>query len=125
MRQAIARRAKQHIALILVYIHAAQQLKSARAITRWLHARVVTACNKLRVDLLCVVMQLAKLQPIVAAHAWVRRAAGVVLANKVINDAPEVLLEVHHIERDVELGSNQSRIGSVIDRTAPLMPDLE
>jgi hypothetical protein len=68
---------------------------------------------------------LAPRVPTSAVREKVRRAASVVLADKVINDATEVLLEVHHIERDVKLGGNQARIGSVIDGATTLVTDLE
>ena len=122
-RQPLARRAEEHVALVLVQVHAPPQ-REAAGIVR-LHARVVAACHELRVDLLGVVVQLAELQPVVAAHARVRRAAGVVFAHEVIDDPPEVLLEVHHVEGNAELRRHQPRVGGVVDGTAALVADLE
>jgi hypothetical protein len=70
-------------------------------------------------------VQFAELQPVVAAHAGIRCAAGVVLIHEVINDAAEVLLEIAHIERNAELGGDQARIGGIVDRAAALVANAK
>src|SRR5436190_12184150 len=88
-----------------------------------LNSRVVTARDKLRIDLFRIFVQLAELQPVVAAHARIGRAAGVVLGDEVVDDPAEVLLEVADVERDAEFGGYHPRIRGVVDRTAALMAD--
>ncbi len=115
------RHSEQNVTLILVVIDAAQELRLA--VGAALDAGVVPGRDIVRIELAGVIMQAAKLQPVVATHARIRRAPGVVLVDEVLNDPSEVAFEVADVERQSELPRHLTRIGGVIDRTASLFPD--
>ena len=66
------------------------------------HARVVAGRDRVAAELLRVLPELPELEPVVAAHARVRRAARVVLLLEVGDDPAEVVPEVHDVEGDRE-----------------------
>ena len=53
-------------------------------------------------ELLAVRPELAELEPVVANHAGIRRAAGEIFVGKVIDDAVEVAFEIESVKRYVE-----------------------
>ena len=80
--------------------------------TRPLHARKMAGGNKLRAELVRAVNEPAELQILVAHHARVRCATGLVFIGEVLDD---VLLEfrrlVNEVIRDVELVADRARVG--------------
>ena len=81
-------------------------------------ARVMAGGDVVGVDRVGVFVELAELQPVVAAHAGVGRSALVVLIDEVVDDFAEVFFEVKHVKGDVEHGGDVTRIGGVVDRAA-------
>ena len=75
----------------------------------------------LRPDAVGIVEQPAELQPGIADDARVGRAAGRILANEVIDDACELLLEVHRVEGDTEHVGHAAGVGRVGGRAAALL----
>ena len=61
-----------------------------------------------------------ELDALVATDAWVRRAAGGVLGNEVVDHVTsEPLGEVPHVERDADRISRTSRVARVLKGAAP------
>src|SRR3954467_9923144 len=65
--------------------------------------------------------QWAELEPIVAHHTWVRRAAREILVGKVIDDSIKLALEVQGVERDVEPIGDAARVTGVESGAAAAM----
>ena len=63
---------------------------------------IMAGGDEVGLQLLAVGPQLAELQPVVAHHAWIRRAAGEILVGEVIDDAVEIALEIQRVKRNVE-----------------------
>ena len=80
-----------------------------------LNPRVVAGRDGGATELFGVLAQLAKLQPIVATHAGIGRAARVVLLFEVGNDATEVVAKIHDVEGDIKFGRDQARVRGVVD----------
>src|SRR5688572_14050510 len=76
--------------------------------------------NELRADAVGIVKKLAELDPIVALHARVGRAACRIFGDEVINDLAELGLKVERIERDAELVGDAPRILGIGGRAAAL-----
>ena len=83
--------------------------------------RIVAGGDGVGIDLPGEFPQLAELQPVVAHHARVGRAAGQVLVGKVILDPPESVLEIERIKRDVEQVGHAARVGGVGRATTALL----
>ena len=111
---------EQDVRLIL---RAIEPASNARTLLGLRNARVVTCCHGVTTKLLCVLAQLSELQPIVAAHAWIWRAACVILALEVRDDAAEVVAEIDDVEGDSKFRRHKPRVGRIVDRTTPLMTD--
>src|SRR5690606_36753062 len=90
-----------------------------------LDAGVMTRGDEISADLAGVLVELAELQLIVAAHAGIGGAAGGVLIDEVVDDAAKVFLEVADEERDAQFRRDGPGIGRVRDRAAPLVTDTE
>ena len=75
-------------------------------------------------DLLREVPQLAELQPVVAHHARIRRAAGEVFVGEVVLDPAERVLKVQSVKWNVESIGDSSRIRSVGRAAASLLVRL-
>ena len=69
--------------------------------------------HELRPDAVGIVEQLPELQPVVALHARVGRAAAGVFGDEVIDDLAELGLEVQRVERNVELVGDAARIARI------------
>ena len=77
--------------------------------------------DEARTDLARVPVQLAELEPVVAAHARVGRPARGVLVHEVVDDLPELRLQVQRIKRNVEpVGDTASvfRVPAIYDYQA-------
>ena len=121
-RELIARDAEEDVRLVLGAVDAAGQ---ARAIITRDDPRVVAGGHEVAAELGRVVVELAELEPVVAANARIGRAAACVLILEVADDATKVLLEVDDVEGNVEPCGDEACIAGVVDRAASLMPDLE
>src|SRR5260221_14428748 len=84
----------------------------ARTVRASFNARKMSRRDKIRTELICAVNEPAELQILVAHHAGIRRAAGLVFVGEVLDD---VLLEfrrlVNEVIRDVELVADGARVG--------------
>ena len=63
---------------------------------------VMPCGDEVRTDAVGIVAQAAELDPVVAHHARIGRAAAGVFVNEIVDDAVEILLEVERVERHVE-----------------------
>ena len=83
-----------------------------RSPLRPFHSRKMSRGNEIRAELVRAVNEPAEFQILIAHHARIRRAAGLVFVGKVLDD---VLLEfrrlVNEIIRDVELVADGARVG--------------
>ena len=102
--------AEEDIGLVFAVVEAAEEGGLAVDL---LNAGVVAAGDEVGVDLACVVVELAELEPVVAADAGVGRAARGVLGREVVHDAAEVLAEVDDVEGDAELCGDEACVGGV------------
>ena len=105
------------IGLVLVGVGAHAQFPAAAAVAR--HAAVVPGRDRLRAVGLPLLEQRAELQPVVAVHARVRRAAGEVVADERLDHLlAEVRLEVDRVEWEAESVRNRARVARIGGRTA-------
>ncbi len=84
-------------------------------------AGVVAAGDVIGADGLGIFRELAEFEPVVAAHAGVRRAPAVVLIDEVVDDPPEVFFKVEDVEGDVEHTGDAPRILRVQHGAAALL----
>ena len=62
---------------------------------------VVAGGDIITAERFCFVPEIAELQFLVAHHAWIRRAAGLIFAGKVIDhEALELVGFIHHVMRN-------------------------
>src|ERR1017187_1434839 len=82
------------------------------AATNAFHPRKMSRRNKIRAELVRAVNEPAELQVLIAHHARIRRATGLVFVGEILND---VLLKfrrlVNEVIRDVELVADRARVG--------------
>ncbi len=114
----IARAAKEDVGLVLAGVAAAHEHRPPGGVA--LDARVMPGGDVVGVDGPGVGVELAELQPVVAADAGVGRAAGVVFADEVVDDAAEVALEVEHVEGHTKLPRDRAGVGGIVDGAAAL-----
>ena len=76
--------------------------------------------DELGADAVGVVEQLAELDPVVALHAGIRRAPGRVLVDEVVDDLPELVLQIERVERDAELVGHAAGVVGVGARCSSL-----
>src|SRR5271170_4738397 len=83
-----------------------------RIVRTFFDSRKMSRRNKIRAELIRTINEPAELQILVAHHAGIRRAAGLVFVGEVLDD---VLLEfrrlVNEVIRDVELVADGARVG--------------
>jgi hypothetical protein len=82
---------------------------------------VVPRRYELRADAVGVVEQLAKLEPVVAHHAGIGRAALCVLVDEVVDDLLKLLLQVEGIKRNVEPLSDAAGVLGIAGAAASLL----
>jgi hypothetical protein len=81
----------------------------------------VAGGHVVRIQLLAVRPELAKLQPVVTDDARIGRAAGQVFVGEVVDDTIEVALEVEGVERDVEPVGHAAGVAGIDGATAALL----
>ena len=113
--------AEEHVGLVLAVIQASQQ--AVLAVGPGLDPGVVSTGDVRGTDLPGMGVQSTELQPVIAAHAWIRRAPGIVFLDEVIDDPAEFALEINHVERHVQAGRHAPGIIGIIDRAASLLAD--
>lgn len=80
---------------------------------------VVTGAHGVEAEFDRALQEGGELDLLVAAHARVRRASGLVLGDEVVDHVvAEALGEVPHVERDAEQVGGAARIEGVLDRAA-------
>ena len=77
--------------------------------------------DKIRADRFGILRQPAELQPVVAPHAGIGRAAAVVFADEIIDDPAEILLEIQHVKRNAQNPRHAPGIGGIQHRAASLL----
>ena len=110
-RKLILPQRKQKITLILAQIASALE-QIARTVRAFFNARKMSRGDEIRAELIRAVNQSAELQILIAHHARIRRASGLVFVGEILDD---VLLEfrrlVNEVIRDVELVADRARVG--------------
>src|SRR4051794_40899186 len=75
------------------------------------HTRKMAGGNVFRPELAGAIDEIAELEPFVAHHAWIRRAASAVLLGEIIDDLfLELLRLVHEVVRNAQFVRNTSGI---------------
>ena len=116
-RQLILPEREQKITLILPRIFAALE-QQTRTIRTFFHARKMSCRNKIRAELIRAVNEPTKFQILIAHHARVRRAAGLVFIGEILDDVfLKIRRFVHEIIWHVELVADRTRVGDGL-RTA-------
>ena len=119
-RELILSEREQEITLILPRIASAFK-QMTRTIRTFFDTRKMSCCDELRAKLIRAVNEPSEFQILIAHHARIRRAAGLVFIGEVTDD---VLLEfsrlVNEVVRDVELVADRARVGDGL-RTAALV----
>ena len=77
--------------------------------------------DELGPDAVGIVEQLAELEPVVALHARVGRAAAGVFVDEVVDDLPELGLQVQGIKRNVQPVGHAAGVLGVAGRAAALL----
>ena len=113
---------EEYVALVLVVIETPEQTQLAICPV---DPRVMAGSHKVRIDLSGVIVQLAELQPVIAAHAGVGGSTVVIFPHEVVDDAAKVLLEIADVEGDIQFRRHQPRVRGIVDRAAALMADLD
>ncbi len=103
---------KQHVGLVLRQILAADQSGLVFACDRN-QPRIMSGGDSLGPDLASEVPELAELEPVVAHHAGVGRAAGEVFIGEVIFDPAESILKVQSMKRNIQGIGDAAGIGGI------------
>ena len=72
-------------------------------------------------DGLGILRQLAELQPVVAPHARIGRAAAVVFVDEIIDHPAEIFLKIQDVKRNIEQPRHAPGIGRIEHRAASLL----
>ncbi len=116
--QALRGQHREHVGLVLAGVDGAVQRRRPRGGID-VEAGVVAGADGVEAEREGLVEQRRELDPLVAAHARVRRAAGRVLGDEVVDDvALEALGEVPHVEGDAEHVGRSPGVPGVLDRAA-------
>ena len=111
--------AEQHVRLVFAVVDAAKQRRPA--IGAGLQPGVVPRGHEVGTHAVGIVEQLAELQPVVADHAGVRRAAGRVLGHEVIDDPVELVLKIQGVKRNPQPVGNAPGVVGVGRGAAALL----
>ena len=105
----------KHIRLVLVRIN--RPVEFACPILPDHDPRVVASGNSVEAKRLSTLQQRVKLDVLVAAHARIRRASGLVLSNEIGHDeVMEFVGEVPHVVRDAQLVRSTASIVRILNR---------
>ena len=111
----------QHVGLVLEVVGTAVQLGSGLAIN---DGRVVAGAHRIEAELAGAGGQLAELHELIAAHAGVGGAPGLVLGDEVGDDSLlKFLSKIPHVERDADNFGGARRVAGVLDRAAAARAD--
>ena len=121
VRQLVLAQAVQEVGLVLVRVAGPKQAR--RAVGADVLAGVVAGRDRLAVvQMPCPTQQGAELDVRVAVHAWARRrTAQVGIQERLHDPGVELALEVHDVERDVELGRHPAGVVGRIGRATALL----
>ena len=81
----------------------------------------MTRRDKLGVHAIGIIEQLAELDPVVALHTRIRRAAGRVLGDEIVDDLDELSLQIQRVKRDAELVGDAAGVFGVARGAAALL----
>ena len=113
----VGREHPEHVGLVLRVVARAVQLERAGCALP--QDRVVTGADGVESEVERLLEHGGELDPLVAAHAGIRGAAGAVLGDEVLDHVvAEPLGEVPHVERDAEAVGGAAGVHRVLDRAA-------
>lgn len=82
---------------------------------------IVAGCDKLGSHAVGVVKKFAELEPVVALHAGIGGPTDGVLVDEVVDDLPELGLQIEGVKRNVEAVGNATRVFGIARTTTALL----